>query len=495
MAIYRDPAQKAQAHARGSGISSVVKKAILSMMAAVMLLVCMLPGVQAAEQPSEWTEAAVQFTSEGLTLNGTLLLPDTPGPHPAVVLVHGSNSVNREKYRGEAELFARAGIAALIYDKRKDGFASSRSGGRSYDLLAADAGAAVEALRTHPRLNPEHIGLWGISEGAWVASLTASRSDRADFLITVGASGVAPVRQQSWQLVNRLQGQGVSSPGVVEALSDRALRLAVSAGMFAEADYNPLPAFEGVKQPVLAIWGRQDRIEPPLESYRLLKQALEKKSESASYRFFDRAGHNLRSAPDGVQQTEEFPAGYADTMTSWVKHVTSGQASGPQTAGDVPQQEHLSKPGLHTIAWYQTAWAQLGTMLVLVVLFLGCWMAFLRRSRRLRREGAASRGTGPRFGTGGLAAGSGLLTVLGFTVYFGWLMSSGAKQVAPIVGDRPLVWLLLQLLAVITCGAAAVYAFSLRKGSGTGTRMCNGLLLGGVVLFAAWAAYWQLFSL
>ncbi|AGN70780.1 hypothetical protein B2K_40075 [Paenibacillus mucilaginosus K02] len=39
LAIYRDPAQKAQAHARGSGISSVVKKAMLSIMAAVMLLV------------------------------------------------------------------------------------------------------------------------------------------------------------------------------------------------------------------------------------------------------------------------------------------------------------------------------------------------------------------------------------------------------------------------------------------------------------------------
>ncbi|WP_426448149.1 alpha/beta hydrolase [Paenibacillus sp. S-38] len=476
---------------------SVIRKALLSMMAVVMLLLGTLPSVQAEQQQAQWTEEAVQFTSEGLTLNGTLLLPDTPEPHPAVVLVHGSNAVNREKYRGEAELFARAGIAAFIYDKRKDGFASSRSGGRSYDLLATDAAAAVEAMRSHPGLNPEHIGLWGISEGAWVASLAASRSDRADFLITVGASGVAPVRQQSWQLVNRLQGQGVSSPGVVEALSDRALRLAVSAGMFAEADYNPLPAFEGVKQPVLAIWGRQDRIEPPLESYGLLKQALHK-SESASYRFFDRAGHNLRSAPDGVTQTEAFPAGYADTMTSWVKSVTSGQAGGPQIAGDLPQQEHLSKPGLSSMTWYQTAWVQLGSMLLLIILFLGCWIAFLRRAGALRREGAASGDTGPRFGAGGLAAGSGLLTVLGFTVYFGWLMGSGAKQVAPILGDRPLVWLLLQLLAVITCGAAAVYAFSWRKGSrrsGAGKRMWNGLLFVGVVLFTAWAGYWQLFSL
>ncbi|MCZ8518518.1 MULTISPECIES: alpha/beta hydrolase family protein [Paenibacillus] len=463
---------------------------LVSIMAALLFLAALLPGAQAAEAAT-WTEEEVSFASGTLTLHGTLLLPQTPGPHPAVVLVHGSSSGSREKYRGEAEMFAKAGIAALIYDKRSDGFGKLRS----YDQLAADANAAVEALHAHQSLDPDHIGLWGLSEGAWVTSLAASRSEKPDFLITVGASGVPPVQQQSWQLVNRLRDQGVTSPSVTEALSDRAVKLAVSAGMFAEASYNPLQAFESLKQPVLAIWGRQDRIEPPLESSRLIREALERGGNAGySLRFFDLAGHNLRSAPDGIRQTEDFAPGYAEAMTSWVLDVTAGRGTGPQTAGAAPVQEHMSQPGIDSYAWHQTAWVHLGVMLVLLAGFAG--LAALWRRQRAVPSAAAGKGTQPPGrGAAQLAAGSGLLSVLGFAAYFGWLMSSGAKHVAPLAGDRPLVWLLLQAGSLVTCAAGAAFAWRAWQGRGR-TRLKGRLLtlftLAVFLLFVPWAFYWQM---
>lgn len=123
---------------------------------------------------------------------------------------------NREKYRGEAEIFAKAGIAALIYDKRADSFSRSHAGGRSYSLLADDVITAVGAMGSRTDIDRESIGLWGISEGAWIASLAASQpNSNAAFLITVGAVGVQPVQQQSWQLVNRLRDQGVTSDSMI----------------------------------------------------------------------------------------------------------------------------------------------------------------------------------------------------------------------------------------------------------------------------------------
>ncbi|MFG0216613.1 alpha/beta hydrolase family protein [Brevibacillus porteri] len=104
----------------------------------------------------------IKFQSGTTALEGTLLIPNASGKHPAIVLVHGSNSSDREKDRQEAEMFAKAGIAAFIYDKRADGFSDSRSGERSYSVLAGDVLSAVTKIRTRNDIDPRAIGLWGI---------------------------------------------------------------------------------------------------------------------------------------------------------------------------------------------------------------------------------------------------------------------------------------------------------------------------------------------
>jgi len=57
------------------------------------------------------TEVDVRIPSGSVVLAGTLLLPPTPGPHPGVVIVHGSGSQTRDAYRAIASAFARRGIA------------------------------------------------------------------------------------------------------------------------------------------------------------------------------------------------------------------------------------------------------------------------------------------------------------------------------------------------------------------------------------------------
>jgi predicted acyl esterase len=54
-------------------------------------------------------------------LAGTLIPPEGEGPFPAVAILHGSGPDTRATYLPDATMLARAGVAALIYDKRGTG--------------------------------------------------------------------------------------------------------------------------------------------------------------------------------------------------------------------------------------------------------------------------------------------------------------------------------------------------------------------------------------
>src|SRR4030095_268748 len=68
-----------------------------------------------------YQEETVQFHNGNINLSGTLRVPSTKGPYPAVVLTHGSGGLSRNgpgaNYLFLADYFARHGIAALTYDR------------------------------------------------------------------------------------------------------------------------------------------------------------------------------------------------------------------------------------------------------------------------------------------------------------------------------------------------------------------------------------------
>ena len=101
---------------------------------------------------SGFEEHRVEFHNHDVKLAGSLLLPKSERPLPAVVFVHGAGPQTREQYRKQGEYFASQGIAALIYDKRGTG----ESGGvyesrKPYENLVNDALAGRRAPETAPR--------------------------------------------------------------------------------------------------------------------------------------------------------------------------------------------------------------------------------------------------------------------------------------------------------------------------------------------------------
>lgn len=446
---------------------------------------------------TSFSEEEISFQTGDATLRGTVLLPEGEGRRPAVALVHGAGPHPREDQRAEAEAFAREGVVVLIYDKRTAGYSQFE---RSYDLLASDALAAARALRARPQVDPDAVGLWGLSEGGWVVPIAASRSEgreAVDFVVLVAASGVSPARQHSWNLENELRHQGVSG-SMVRAISRAGVRLLVGADLFAEAYHDPVGPLRGVRQPVLALWGEKDRIQPPAESARLVAGALRRGgNDRYEIRVFPDAEHGLRTSPDGFTVGEKLAPGYADTVGTWISDVARDEAPGPDVAGPAPQQARPSRP-LPPLAWWESDWVQLGAIAVPGLIFLvypvAAFALILLRIVRGRSRGAPEETIRLRR-RALLLSGTGLLTLLGFVGYFGYLMFTGATAVGPVVVGRALPWLVLQMLAI----AAVIFTLLLAtswwssRGTATGTdRAWNGLPLVGGAVFVVWALYWGL---
>lgn len=438
--------------------------------------------------PAGLTSTDVSFQgAEGITLNGTVMAPKEKGgpPRPGIVLVTGSGSgVPREHLLTEAVEFARRGIAVLIYDKRSKGYGGLH---RDYSVLADDALGAVRALRARPGVDPAKVGIYGLSEGGWVAPLAASRSADVAFVMVVGGNAMTPLRQQNWNEVSALRRRGVSG-----SLTDRGkpalARLAGDAGLFAEAHFDAQGVLEHVRQPLLGVWGGHDMQTPPEDNPPLFAQALRRGGNTHyTFRFFPDADHAAHQTPDGgYTRGKALAPGYADLVGTWVKDVTGGRLPDADTATP-PKQEYASTP-LHPLAWWESAWLQLAAAVLFAVAFTAYPLVALVRRLRGRKVVPVSRWAR-------LLAGAGFVAAFAPVVYLLYLAAGRAPDPGPLVGGRPLPWLALQLLAVAAVAAGIATAAAWRRAGRTvpaGERVRLGLLVAAGAAFVPWALHWGL---
>jgi uncharacterized membrane protein YhaH (DUF805 family) len=344
----------------------------------------------------------------------------------------------------------------------------------------------VRLLGARSDVDPAKVGLWGESEGGWVAPLAASRSADVSFLVLVGASNVSPARQQAWNLGNQLRHAGVSG-SMLHAIPVTGVRLLVGAGLFAEANYDPVPALERIRQPVLALWPVRDLVHPPEESARILQQALERGGNTHyTIRFCAEAERCYHARAETSDPLNDVGPAYIDRAASWVANLAGGP---PIASADPPPRQDRQSPTLTPLAWYESTWMQLGALILCVVAFSGYFVA--AAVRRVRGRGGAPR-VAPY---ASLLAATGLVAVAGFVAYLGYVLATSAMGVRPLIGGRAPGWLVLQLLAVTVLTATISTAAALwrnRHQVATGERARLGLLLGGGVTFIVVAAYWGL---
>jgi len=161
----------------------------------------------------------------GVHLAGTLRLPEGDGPHPAVLMLNGSGSQDRDVTIGNhrifavlAEAYAQAGIASLRLDDRGMG-GSDATPASSPGELGADAGAALAFLRAQNGINGHCVGISGHSEGGIIAFLTPANSQPDFILMLAGQAGtLEETLLEQGEVMNRAMGAG---DDVVEATRAR----------------------------------------------------------------------------------------------------------------------------------------------------------------------------------------------------------------------------------------------------------------------------------
>jgi fermentation-respiration switch protein FrsA (DUF1100 family) len=107
----------------------------------------------------------VEFRAEGVTLRGWLYSPDgADGPVPTVVMAHGFSAVKEMYLDRFAEVFADAGLAALVFDNRNFG-ASDGEPRQEIDpwVQVRDYRHAITYAGTRAEVDAGRIGVWGSS--------------------------------------------------------------------------------------------------------------------------------------------------------------------------------------------------------------------------------------------------------------------------------------------------------------------------------------------
>jgi CubicO group peptidase (beta-lactamase class C family)/dienelactone hydrolase len=302
----------------------------------------------------------IEFTNGPMTLSGVLHLPEGPGPHPAIIFVHGSGPINRESwgyYPPLWEAFLEAGFACLSWDKPGVG-ASTRPGGNyddteSFFERATELRKAIDFLKRRDDIAPQRIGLWGISRAGWILPMVASRTQDVAFVIAVSCAGTDSLEQSAYQTKCQMTDEGRSEREIAEAMAyyeaqsgpmpepseafwkhlegdnpDYASDPSVRADQDGSYLINARLFLEQVTCPVLAIFGEVDRNVPPFDSAQVYRQALEKAGNpDATVEIFPNADHLLLQTETGSMeemmrhfQEGEFPfvPGYVETMTNWL---------------------------------------------------------------------------------------------------------------------------------------------------------------------------------
>jgi dipeptidyl aminopeptidase/acylaminoacyl peptidase len=141
------------------------------------------------EPGSNYQRYYAYYYSEGLKIYGLLTVPNEPMPetgYPAIVFNHGyippEYYRTTSRYIAYVDNLAKHGYIVFRIDyrghDRSEGEASGAYGDPGY---LADVLNAVAALKQHPQVDPQRIGMWGHSMGGFLTlrAMTVSPDIRA----------------------------------------------------------------------------------------------------------------------------------------------------------------------------------------------------------------------------------------------------------------------------------------------------------------------------
>lgn len=214
----------------------------------------------------------------------------TPSGRSAIVAVHGAGDGTRDSsplYAHLHETLPPHGIGVATFDRRGEGESVGDATRGRFELQARDALAVARALSV------DVFGLWGYSQGGWVAPLAATLADDVAFVVTVGAPHVSPSEQMLYATRRQLELAGLDpEPALALRLAfedwvhDRGPAPDIGAAAdepwfplahlprslldedgrrhwIEEMDFDPRPVFSSVRTRTVHFYGERDSWTPP----------------------------------------------------------------------------------------------------------------------------------------------------------------------------------------------------------------------------------------
>lgn len=307
---------------------------------------------QERNQPLPYFEKPVSFMNEQarVVLGGAFTRPEQGGPFPAVLLIPGSGPQDRDEtiarhkpFRVLSAYLTRRGFAVLRMDRRGIGASTGDFAKATTQDFASDAEAAVRYLMTRPDVDPKRVGLIGHGEGAMIAPVVADKIPQLAFMVLLAAPAVPgeqvllTQRERAERAAHVPEAQIALDQKVASTLygmvregkKERDLEHALSkqeglkgeladlwANQISHLDtpwlrfflnYDPAPALEKVKCPVLALEGEKDMDVSPDKNVPALKAALARGGNpDVTVEVLPGLNYHLQTAETGLPM--EYPA-------------------------------------------------------------------------------------------------------------------------------------------------------------------------------------------
>jgi dipeptidyl aminopeptidase/acylaminoacyl peptidase len=340
---------------------------------------------QDPKKPYPYDEEEVSYRNEkdNIKISGTLTVPRGGGPYPAVLLITGSGSQDRnETIAGHrpflvlADYLTRNGIAVLRVDDRGVGGTEMGSLSATSENFAEDVLAGVGFLKQRKEIDPKMIGLIGHSEGGMIAPIAAARSKDVSFIVLLAGPGQRgeDIIYTQMEQIQKAQGAHVDTirhtlslmkkiNAIVKTetdakrieqrineeivayertLGDLQKKLFEPAATVVKASmtmyktpwyhyfvtYDPQPVLKNVKVPVLALNGELDLQVAVKENLDLIGAGLKAGgNEDVTLKAFPKLNHLFQNTQTGLpaeygQIEETMSPEVLKTMSDWILHRT-----------------------------------------------------------------------------------------------------------------------------------------------------------------------------
>jgi len=304
----------------------------------------------------------INYPSNGnVSIAGTLYFPKGAAPYPAIILRGGAGSANRTNFDYMARFFVEQGFAVLTSDKRGVGTSTGNFEGATYQDFADDIFAGLRFLQSRKDIRRKEIGMWGHSEGAWVAPMAAAKApEEISFIILSAAIGVPPWQQELFLTEHLLRAEGYSEAEVADAFALRGLMFQVLAAkgkgweefraevvrhrsarwlerlidttedkqkfltLNQDLLHDPEPSLRALRGPILAIVGECDHFVPAQESRVALAQIFSaNKNLDYTILTIPGMGHGLQDECGDTDrkafQVRGYSTEYLNTLRQWMR--------------------------------------------------------------------------------------------------------------------------------------------------------------------------------